>query len=186
MRYKNSKNAIHRVRALAQIIYPKHNFANHILPVVRIAIELADQLSADKTIVEAAAYLHDTGRLLFLYKFHERVGYQVSKTILPLLGFSKEQTNAISYCVLVHSGTSTTHFKTIEAEIVANADAISQFENFLYVFSIYYCTHGKNIDKTKTWLMGKYENAWHSKLTLEIARDRVNEIYPRIESLIGK
>ena len=147
-------------------------------------MEFAEQLSADKVIVETAAYLHDIGRVVFFYRFHEEIGYYVSKIILPLFGFTKEQTNEISYCVLVHSATGTPHFKTIEAEILANADAISQIENFLYMFSIYYCTHGKNIEKTKAWLREKYERAWHQKLTLKIARSRVDHVYAITKKLI--
>ena len=186
MRYKYYKNAVAGVRSFAQIVYPRHNFVNHILPAVRIGAELADELSAEKIIVESSIYLHDIGRIIFFYRFHERVGYYVSKTILPLLGFTKEQTNAISYCVLVHSGTGAANFETIEAEIVANADAVSQFENFPYMFSIYYCTHGKDIEKTKDWLKRKYERAWQTKLTLEVARNRVIDDYEAIEKILWK
>jgi len=184
MNPKNPAILVERVIAFAKIVYPKHNLENHILPAVRIGADFARQLSADRLIVETALYLHDTGRILFFYKYHEQVGYYLTKALLPLLGYTKEQVHAIACCVKVHSGKGIHPFDTIEAEIVANADAVAQFENFLYMFSIHFATHGRDLEKTKGWLSRKYERSWQTKLTLAVSRDRVMQVYPGIKQAL--
>ena len=184
MEYYNNKKLIKRVALFSKLLYPKHNFLNHILPAVKIGKELAKELRADSLIVESASYLHDIGRIIYRYKNHEKRGSLISKVMLPLFGFSQNQVDEICYCILVHDATVSSEFKTLEAEIVANADALSQFENFLYMFSIYYSTHGKDIEKTKDWLKNKYERTWQTKLTLNIAKERVNDEYETIKKYL--
>lgn len=157
------------VKWIAKLIYPNHNFKDHILVTVAIARMLALKLGADLVTVEVASYLHDIGRVLLGYKDHGRKGSFISKLILLLLRFDQKKKRSISYCVLVHDGNNG-EINNLEAEIVANADALSQIDNFLYLFSIYYSSHGKDTLRVKKWIREKYYKEMKRKITLPIAR----------------
>lgn len=157
------------VKWLAKLIYPNHNFKEHILVTVAIARMLALKFGADLATVEVASYLHDIGRVLLGYRDHGRKGSLITKIILLLLGFDQKGQKSISYCVLVHDGNNG-EINNLEAEIVANADALSQIDNFLYLFSIYYSSHGKDTLRVKKWIGEKYYKEMKKKITLPIAR----------------
>jgi HD superfamily phosphodiesterase len=171
---------LEKVKRFAKHVYPAHMFRNHILPAVDIAGEFADTLDANKRNTQIAAYLHDIGRVP--HPFHAAVGNYVSRVVLRWCGCPKKDIDEICYCIRVHEGKK--GFNTIEAEIVANADAVSQFENFLYMFSLYYSTHGKDIDKTKRWLKDKYQRDYTDKLTLNIAKERADAAYKGFRDLL--
>jgi HD superfamily phosphodiesterase len=154
---------------------------NHILPVVRIAGELAEELSADRDIVAAAAYLHDIGRVVFLYRWHAAVGATLARLVLPLLGYTPAQARRVAACIRAHRGAP---FPTLEAEIVANADAAAQLENPLYLLAIHFATHGRDLAATRAWLRAKYARDWQTKLTLPAARRRVEGEYERIKKYL--
>jgi len=161
---------IRQVKKIAKLIYPKHNFREHILVTVKIARMLASRLNADLTTVTIASYLHDIGRVLFGYKFHGLTGSIIARIILLLLGFDRRKRNLISYCILAHDQ-NTGKKDTLEAEIVANADALSQIDNFLYLFSIYYSSHGRDTQQTKEWIKEKYNRGLKTKITIPIVRE---------------
>jgi HD superfamily phosphodiesterase len=174
------------VREIARRIYPRHNFENHILPAVRIALDLAGALGANAGIVEPAVYLHDLGRVVFLYRYHAQVGASLARIILAVSGYANIQARAICYCVRVHESKPEAGFQTTEAEIVANADALSQIENFLYMFAIHWATHGRHTERTRRWLKEKLERNLENKVTLEIARARYSADYACLKFLLDE
>jgi HD superfamily phosphodiesterase len=173
------------VRLIAKILYPSHNYINHILPTVQIANDLSDSLKANKSIVITSAYLHDIGRTFLGYRGHAYKGYIISKIILPFFGYSKSEIHKISYCIRVHDSQDSNDFNSLESKIVANSDAIAQFENWFYLFSIYFSKHGHDILKTKRWLLGKLSRSWETKITLDIAKDRVCKKYIDIKGILS-
>lgn len=60
-----------------------------------------------------------------------------------------------------------------------NADAVAQFDQYLYLFAIYY-SHRKNLEKTKRWILKKLERNWNTKLTLPGLRKEIRPIYEKI------
>ncbi len=170
---KNDRR-LSRLDKIAKYIYPRHNFKDHILLTVKIAKFLATKLKADLVTVEAAAYLHDVGRVILRYKHHSYTGKIIGDFILFLLGFDKKERDRITYCILVHDCTKGKP-TTLEAEIVSNADALSQIDNFLYLFSVYYSSHGQNTLETKKWIKEKYAKSTNKKITLPIAKKMAKE-----------
>jgi HD superfamily phosphodiesterase len=176
------QHQIDRVIKLARKIHPRHNFEGHILPVARIAQGLCDKLDADPGVVAVASYLHDAGRVRFGCWRHDRTGSYYVRLKLWQYSFPKEDAAHVVACVLSHGG----HYPTesLEASIVANADALSHFECVNYEFAIRY-SHGLRLAPTIVWLERKLEYDLAHKLTLPDAKDAALKHYEAIQFLLN-
>lgn len=189
---KDKQKLLERVKELCQSAYPKHNWDGHLIPVVNSALRLQESYGGDRFIVEAGAYMHDLGRVLFDYLkvigiTHDISGYYYTRLKLWQYGFDKKLNNRISKCVLEHSGSGILKHKptSLEAEIVMNADAIAAFEGWNYQFSISYFSHGRDTEKTKQWLFKKLDSSW-KKLTLTGVRETISPLYKTIKQELAK
>ena len=161
------------------------DFRYHILPVVRNAVELTSRLKADQRVVETAAYLHDIGRAgpysSAAKDDHHIKGAKESKRILMGLGgYDPGTIEEVYHCVLAHRARAKPDPLTIEAEIVNNADAMSHFEAFPWLFGIFLQTE-PNLESAMQGLKAKYERDWGRELTLSCAREIVR---PRFEAIM--
>lgn len=152
------------------------------------ALRMQEQYGGDRFIIEAGAYLHDIGRVLFaplqaVNVTHEVSGYHFSRFKLWQYGCEKSLAGKISLCVLEHSGSGSSGKKpsSLESEIVMNADAVSPFELWTYQFGIFYASHGRNLQSTKKWLLEKLQVAWDRKLTLPGIKEQVAPMYDKIK-----
>ncbi len=106
----------------------------HTLRVVNIGRELALAESANLEHVIAGCLLHDMAHFDDddNYINHGRLAAQTCRPFLQEIGYSEEDINAICYAVAVHvDGKSDfKHPKTIEAEIVSDADNIDRFSAY--------------------------------------------------------
>ncbi|MFX1257307.1 MAG: HD domain-containing protein [Promethearchaeota archaeon] len=177
---------IDKVIKLCKKVYPAHNYKCHLKPVVTIALQLCKEFGAQRNIVEPAAYLHDIGRVRipFAQKQHNLTGYFYSKFKLWIYRFPKEERKRICYAILAHRSNSKYKPKSLEDEIIINADAISHFEQYLYLLNIRYCSQGKNLNQTKKWLLNKLKRDYENKLTLPGIKERVKPFYERAKKVL--
>ncbi len=162
----------------------------HIVPVVKNAMGLAKKLKADEEVVEMGAYLHDISNLLIedydKYKKeneHHILGAEKSKEFLKEQGYGDDFIEKVVHCVLAHGGRAEPNPETLEAEIVACADAMAHFDTFLrltWMFIESYNTTQEAIIE----LENKIQRDWNKKLTLPEAKEIVKEKYEAIMLLI--
>jgi len=179
-----------RIIKLCKANYPVHNWEGHLMPVVDISLRLCEEHKADRGIIEPAAYLHDIGRVkVFDYLKiigigHEVSGYHYSLFKLWQYGCMDETRERIARCVLEHCGTGLSKYSptSLEAEIVMNADAIASFDQYLYLVAIFYASHGRDLKKTKEWVLGKLKRDWETKLTLSGVKEEIEPGYKRIKN----
>jgi uncharacterized protein len=107
----------------------KDVFENHLLIVVKYALELAEKENADKEIVEIAAWLHDIGSIRGDYKNHHISSAEIAEELLTKLNYPKERIELVKNCILTHRGSVLLKKETKEAQILADADVMSHFEN---------------------------------------------------------
>ena len=174
--FEGKAKAMEKVRKLARMIHPAHNLEGHILPVVAMSVELAKELNADVEIAEMGALLHDAGRVRFGCYKHEITGAHYCRIKLWQYGFPKAEAARIIECVRCHRSGADSKPSSIEARIVANADALSHFECALYLFSIRYSST-KNLKDTIGWLRDKLSRDLRHKLTLKPSRERAIQSY---------
>ena len=115
----------------------------HIIAVVDNAVILAKQFGADEEVVIIAAWLHDVASITDynLYEEHHIHGAKMAKEILEKFDYDKEKTAQVQSCVLNHRGSISGERLSLEEMCVADADAISHFDNvpsLLYLAYIFF------------------------------------------------
>jgi putative nucleotidyltransferase with HDIG domain len=101
----------------------KHNswyWEYHILPVARIALDLAEKYKADKEVIELAAYLHDIAKIRGLDN-HADEGAKIAAQILT----KHPKKELIVECIAKHNKPSESD--RIEVKILASADGAAHF-----------------------------------------------------------
>ncbi len=134
----------------------------HLELVAGYALKLAKELKADAQVVELAAYLHDYAALLDAKndKDHHILGAKEAEAMLSSLGYHLDKTKAVAECVLCHRGSVKLARPTLEAKIVASADAMSHFSCAPDMFYLAYNRHGLETEEGVAWLRGKLERSW--------------------------
>ncbi len=176
--------------------YSDEDFKYHILPVVEYALLLAKRLNADIPVVEISAYLHDIGRAkrrreaegerkdFFDNNNHHILGAKETREILEDFGYQKEFINKVEHCVLTHRGRKGPAPETLEAEIIACADAMSHFDTFLDLFDFFLKTTN-SFEEAVNKIEEKMDRNWNKKLTLPEAKKLVEEKYKAIKLIIS-
>ena len=99
------------------------------------------------------------------------------------MNYPEETIEKVKHCILTHSSDKNYPPKTIEAKIVASADALSHFDNFLAL--AHSCAvRGESIKETKQSLSRKYESCW-DKLMPE-AKIMADTKYNAIKLILGE
>jgi len=99
----------------------------HVERVYRIAVRIGKAEKADMTILKPAVLLHDIARKkedLGKIKCHAQEGAKMAKKILSNLDYSKEKINQIAYAISVHRYKLQIKPKTLEAQILQDADRL--------------------------------------------------------------
>ncbi|MFH1316651.1 MAG: HD domain-containing protein [Candidatus Woesearchaeota archaeon] len=107
------------------------DWKGHIEYVVNKSLELADKYDADKEIVEISAWLHDIRKLKNDDEGHHIKGSEEASKILKEMGYEDEKIEKIKHCIITHSSDKRYMPKTIEAKILASADALDKFDKFI-------------------------------------------------------
>ncbi len=115
-------------------------FESHFIPTVKYAKLLAERLNANAEIVELAAWLHDIGSIIYGRENHHITWSKVADKKLNELGYEKEKIERVKECIFAHRGSKYIERKSIEAQIIAEADAINYFDdigNLIWVVAHY-------------------------------------------------
>ncbi len=164
----------------------KWDWKNHVETVVKYSKILAKKLNADEEIVEIAAWLHDIIKIKEgIRENHHVLGSEEAEQILKNLGYPKDRIEKVKECILTHSSDENYPPKTKEAKIVANADALSHFENFLDLAFFAYNLRKENIPTAREWLIEKYKSCW-KKLTIPEAKEIAKNKYEVIKKILNE
>jgi putative nucleotidyltransferase with HDIG domain len=150
--------------------YPRV-WEEHILPVRKFAVRLAEIEKADREVVEIAALLHDIGR----YKNrddHHLTGYEMTKNFLEDIEMEDHRKMLILKCVLKHRSRSAGEENEMEVRVVQCADALGT------LFDDNWQEKSRNSMK-KEELLALYEKSL-GKVTLESAKKMAE---PRVRYL---
>lgn len=109
--------------------YGYEPFSCHFIQVVNRARELAKKSGADMEVVELAAWLHDIGSIVYGRENHHITGCEIAEQKLTEFGYDRNKINEVKHCILAHRGSRDIPRESLEAQIVADADAMSNFDN---------------------------------------------------------
>lgn len=103
---------------------PSHDW-QHVLRVRRTALELAEHEEADEKTLEAAAFLHDIGRVREMrgeIEDHATWSGREARRILKQRGYETSTIDPIVHCIRTHRYSNDAKPETLEAKILCDAD----------------------------------------------------------------
>jgi len=159
-----------------------HTAGEHSLDVAEKAELLAERVGANIEICWLGGLLHDIGAVTQGPENHHKTGAEMAGKILTELGYSEDILKAVQYCIFVHRGSVEGKRETIEAKVVASADAISHFVRVSELIKVAYYSLGKNPEEAKEWTREKLKRSWH-KLMPEVRTEAVAQYDAALKEL---
>lgn len=158
----------------------------HIEAVVKNAELLAEKYVADKEVTAIAAWLHDIASVTdySLYEEHHIHGAEIAREILGNLGYDKGKTELVQNCIKNHRGSISGSPSTKEEICVADADAISHFDNVPSLLFLAYRTKGMDFEAGKSFVADKLKRIF-AKLSDE-SRSFYRSKYERVMDVLGE
>lgn len=135
----------------------------HIEAVVKNAEKLAEKYGADKEIVIIAAWLHDIASITdyAMYEEHHIYGASIAKEILNEFHYDKEKIELVQECILNHRGSASREKNSREELCVADADAISHFDNVPSLLYLAYVERKMGIEEGANFVKAKLERSYN-------------------------
>jgi len=135
-------------------------FQYHFIPMVKYAEMLACEFKADKEIVLISAWLHDIGSIMFGRKDHHLTGSRVARELLTRFDYPSERINLIEKCITNHRSSTASKRVTLEEKIIAEADALSNFDNIPGIFKAAYIYENLSQGEAKVSVRNKLERKY--------------------------
>jgi uncharacterized protein len=163
--------------------YGRDVFSHHFVSMVRYAETLVDELGGDREIVVLACWLHDIGSIMYGRPDHHITGMKIAEEKLTEFGYSAERIELIKGCILNHRGSLQNERKTVEEKIVADADALSNFDNLGGLFKAALVHEGKDQGEARDSVREKLERKW-GKLHFKTSKKIIKPKYEAVELLL--
>jgi uncharacterized protein len=164
--------------------YGPEPFTYHFTQVAKYSGQLADKLGADKEVVLISAWLHDIGSVIKGREDHHITGAEMAGEKLKELGYPTEKIELVKKCILNHRGSQDNNRETLEEKIVADADAMSNFDNIPGIFKAAFVYGGLEQGEGGKSVMHKLDNKW-AKLHFEDSRNIIKPKYEAIKIILS-
>jgi uncharacterized protein len=132
----------------------------HFVQVAKYAQELADKLGGDKEVILISCWLHDIGSIINGRENHHITGAKIAEEKLKELNYPFEKIELVKKCILNHRGSQNLKRETLEEQIVAEADAMSNFDNISGIFKAAFVYEKLDQGEAKESVRQKLENKW--------------------------
>lgn len=134
----------------------------HIQAVVKNAELLADSYNADKEVVMIASWLHDIASITDynLYEDHHIHGAEIAEKILLSFKYDPDKIKLVQRCIRNHRGSVLNSKISLEELCVADADAISHFDNVPSLLYLAYVNRKMGINEGKEFVNHKLRRSF--------------------------
>lgn len=154
---------------------------HHIQSVEENATFLAEHIAnVDKEVVTIAAWLHDIASITDkkYYEQHHIYGAQMAEEILKQLHYPEEKIPLVKQCILNHRGSVVKEKQSKEEQIIADADAISHFDNVPELFYLAFHIRGYSYEEGRDFVKNKLQRSYHklSEESKEIYKEKYQEV----------
>lgn len=160
--------------------YGYEPFPSHFVPMVARAKELSIKLSGDLEIILIASWLHDIGSIIHGREDHHITGAKIAEEKLKELNYPSNKIELVKKCILNHRGSQENKRVTIEEKIIAEADALSNFDNISGIFKAAFVFENKTQEEAKISVRKKLKRKW-DQLHFEESK---NLIKPKFEAIM--
>ena len=141
--------------------YGYEPFPFHFVPVADYAEKLADELGGDKESILIASWMHDIGSIIHGREDHHITGAKIAEEKLKELKYPTEKIELVKKCILNHRGSQQNERESIEEQIIAEADVMSNFDNISGIFKAAFVYENKDQGEAKDSVRKKLENKWN-------------------------
>lgn len=159
----------------------------HIRSVEKNAEYLANKIgNVDNEVIIAASWLHDVASITKkeYYEEHHIYGAEIAEELLKQYNYPKEKIPLVKQCILNHRGSVVKEKLSKEEQIVADADAISHFDQvpslFYLAFNVKKLSYEDGFDFVKNKLKRSY-----NKLS-EQGKEIYKEKYEQVMKIFGE
>lgn len=140
--------------------YGSEPFLFHFVPMVEYAKVLAKEMNVDIEIVELAGWLHDIGSIVYGRENHHITGAKIAEEKLTELNYPPAKIKLVKNCILNHRGSKNSKRETLEEKIIAEADAMSNFDNIAGIFKAAFIYEKLNQGEAKIAVRKKLQNKY--------------------------
>jgi len=165
--------------------YGYEPFPYHLVYVVKYALMLSNIHGGDKEVIELAAWLHDIGSAKMGRKDHHINGARIAVDKLTELGYPAIKIDKVRCCILNHRGSQESERLSIDVRIIADADAMSNFDNLSGLFKAAYVFEDLDQGEGAKSVMDKLERKWQKLHFLE-SKHIIRPKYEAYKTLLGE
>lgn len=162
------------------------DWKSHIESVVKYSKLLAKKLDADEEVCEISAWLHDIKKIKGEKENHHVHGSEEAAEILKAYNYPEDKIEKIKHCILTHSSDKNYMPESKEAKIIASADALSHFDNFMALADHVFRRKKMSILEANDWLINKYKVCWDKLGLVPEAKEIAKEKYDAIKLILGE
>jgi uncharacterized protein len=141
--------------------YGYEPFPKHFVPMVKYAEQLAEQFEIDNEVIILAGWLHDIGSIIYGRKDHHITGAKIAEEKLMELCYSENKIKLIKKCILNHRGSVESNRESVEEQIIADADALCNFDMIDGLFSAALVFEKKNQSEARISVREKLIRKWN-------------------------
>ena len=163
--------------------YGYEPYSFHFVPMHAYAKMLAEKLNSDLEIVEIAAWLHDIGSIMYGRENHHMTGADIAEKKLKELGYPENKIERVKACIVSHRGSVQMMKESKEAQIIADADAMSIFDNIGGQFKAAYSYEDRTQEEGNRAVKQKLVNSFN-KMS-ESAKEIIKPKYEAAMLLLG-
>lgn len=159
--------------------YGYEPFPFHFVPMVKYAKKLTAKLGGDKEIIEVAGWLHDIGSIIQGRENHHLSGAKIAGNFLQKLNYPENKIAKVQNCIRHHRGSKNFRRQSIEEKIIAEADAMSNFDNISGMFKAAFIYENLSQGDAQKSVLRKLENKWgklHFSESKKMLRPKYNAI----------
>ena len=156
-------------------IYGYGPYIEHFVPMVKHSRNLCRKIGGDAEVVMLAAWLHDIGSIMVGRKDHHITSAKIAKQFFAENSYDKEKTKLVLDCIRHHRQSTNLVRKTLEEKIIADADAICNFDMLPGLFYGTLVVEKLNPVQASRSIKKKFENKWerlHFKESKELIRPK--------------
>lgn len=163
--------------------YGYEPFPFHFVPMAEYAEKLTQELGGDKEIIMLAVWLHDIGSIIHGRKDHHITGTKIAEEKLTALAYPKDKIELIKKCILNHRGSKHSKRESIEEQIVAEADVMSNFDNTAGIFKAAFMYENMNQGEAKDSVRQKLTRKWE-QLHFESSKKIIKPKFEAVKLLL--
>jgi len=136
--------------------------------------------------VSIAALLHDIASLKNkkYVKEHHVHGLKIARQILEKLNYPENRIKQVLHCIYAHRGSKKIPRKTLEAKIVACADAMSHIVHFPSILRLALIPYQMPLNKAVPWSLAKIKRSWN-KIDLPEGKKMIKPQYEAVLLICG-